>query len=152
MRDATAFSAESAQGPFPLAEMMGGTPPERSEDSLTLNVWTPGLDEARRPVMVWIHGGAFMNGSGSTPWYDGTRFAQHGDVVVVTLNYRLGPFGFLGRCLSEGRFEQSAVLSPEIKLVTEAERVDHSQQNTGARDLGIEGREDTVLRNSFIGE
>ncbi|HEX5613697.1 MAG TPA: carboxylesterase/lipase family protein [Acidimicrobiia bacterium] len=95
VRDATRFSAESAQGPFPLAQMMGGTPPERSEDSLTLNVYTPGTDEPRRPVLVWIHGGAFMNGSASTPWYDGTRFAQHGDVVVVTLNYRLGPFGFL---------------------------------------------------------
>lgn len=95
IRDATRFSPESAQGPFPLAEMMGGKQPERSEDSLTLNVFTPGTDEPRRPVLVWIHGGAFMNGSGSTPWYDGTRFAQHGDVVVVTLNYRLGPFGFL---------------------------------------------------------
>ena len=95
VRDATRFSPEAAQGPFPLAEMMGGTPPERSEDSLTLNVFTPGIDEPRRPVLVWIHGGAFMNGSGSTPWYDGTHFARHGDVVVVTLNYRLGPFGFL---------------------------------------------------------
>ena len=45
--------------------------------------------------MVWIHGGAFVNGSGSTPWYDGTGFAKHGDVVVVTINYRLGSFGFL---------------------------------------------------------
>ena len=45
--------------------------------------------------MVWIHGGAYVFGSGSVPWYDGTRFARHGDVVVVTLNYRLGPFGFL---------------------------------------------------------
>ena len=45
--------------------------------------------------MVWIHGGAFVWGAGDTPWYDGTHFAQHGDVVVVTINYRLGPFGFL---------------------------------------------------------
>jgi para-nitrobenzyl esterase len=45
--------------------------------------------------MVWIHGGAFIWGSGDTPWYDGTKFAVHGDVVVVTINYRLGPFGFL---------------------------------------------------------
>ena len=50
---------------------------------------------AKRPVMFWIHGGAFVNGAGSTPIYDGTRFAQHGDVVVVTVNYRLGAFGFL---------------------------------------------------------
>jgi para-nitrobenzyl esterase len=66
-----------------------------NEDCLHLNVWTPGLDSARRPVMVWIHGGAFVTGSGSTPWYDGTRFATRGDVVVVTINYRLGALGFL---------------------------------------------------------
>ena len=47
------------------------------------------------PVMVWIHGGAFVFGSGDTPWYDGTAFAKQGDVVVVTINYRLGAFGFL---------------------------------------------------------
>ena len=45
--------------------------------------------------MVWIHGGAFIWGAGDTPWYDGTQFAKNGDVVVVTINYRLGPFGFL---------------------------------------------------------
>jgi para-nitrobenzyl esterase len=45
--------------------------------------------------MFWIHGGAFVNGAGSTPIYDGTKFAAHGDVVVVTVNYRLGAFGFL---------------------------------------------------------
>jgi para-nitrobenzyl esterase len=95
VRDATRFSAESAQPPFPMAALMGGSQPPNGEDSLYLNVWTPGTDDARRPVMVWIHGGAFVNGSGSTPWYDGTHFARHGDVVVVTINYRLGPFGFL---------------------------------------------------------
>jgi para-nitrobenzyl esterase len=51
--------------------------------------------DARRPVMVWIHGGAFVGGSGSTPWYDGGSFARRGGVVLVTLNYRLGAFGFL---------------------------------------------------------
>src|SRR5207244_6868604 len=62
---------------------------------LYLNVWTPACDDAARPVMVWIHGGAYVFGSGAVPWYDGTRFVRHGDVVVVTINYRLGPFGFL---------------------------------------------------------
>lgn len=95
VRDATRFSDVCAQPPFALEQIMGANPPPQSEDSLYLNVWTPGLDDARRPVMVWIHGGAFVNGSGSTPWYDGTRFAANGDVVVVTINYRLGPFGFL---------------------------------------------------------
>ena len=94
-RAATSFSAQSAQTEFALTKMMGGSQPAYSEDSLYLNVWTPACDDARRPVMVWIHGGAYIWGAGDTPWYDGTKFAVHGDVVVVTINYRLGPFGFL---------------------------------------------------------
>ncbi len=50
-------------------------------------------------MLFWIHGGAFTLGSGSTPWYDGTAFAANGDVVVVTINYRLGALGFL--CLAD---------------------------------------------------
>src|SRR5260370_40095761 len=68
---------------------------EQSEDCLTLNVWTPALDGKRRPVMVWIHGGAFTIGSGSQALYDGSVLARRGEVVVVTVNYRLGPLGFL---------------------------------------------------------
>jgi para-nitrobenzyl esterase len=94
-RDASSFSPQSAQTEFAMTKMMGEKQSPYSEDSLYLNVWTPACDDARRPVMVWIHGGAFLWGSGDTPWYDGTRFAVHGDVVVVTINYRLGPFGFL---------------------------------------------------------
>jgi len=66
-----------------------------SEDCLYLNVWTPAPDRGRRPVMVWIHGGGFSIGSGSWPLYDGTALARRGDVVVVTVNHRLGPFGYL---------------------------------------------------------
>jgi para-nitrobenzyl esterase len=62
------------------------------EDCLYLNVWTPTVD-GRAPVLVWLHGGAFRVGSGSLPFYDGTAFARRG-VVLVTLNYRLGRFGF----------------------------------------------------------
>jgi para-nitrobenzyl esterase len=64
------------------------------EDYLNLNIWSPDPGQARLPVMVWIHGGAFANGSGSVPGYDGTRFARDG-VVCVTFNYRLGADGFL---------------------------------------------------------
>ncbi len=64
------------------------------EDCLNLNIWSPDLGQAGLPVMVWIHGGAFANGSGSVPAYDGTRFARDG-VVCVTINYRLGADGFL---------------------------------------------------------
>jgi para-nitrobenzyl esterase len=65
------------------------------EDCLCLNVWTPGLDGARRPVMVFFHGGGYSIGSGSWPVYDGAALARRGDVVVVTVNHRLGPFGYL---------------------------------------------------------
>ena len=67
----------------------------QSEDCLYLNIWSPGLDDAKRPVMVWIHGGAFNMGSGSEPLTDGTKLASRGDVVIVSFNYRLGLLGFL---------------------------------------------------------
>lgn len=70
--------------------------PLESEDCLFLNVWTPGLgDGGKRPIMFYIHGGAYSNGSGSSPLYDGTRLAVKGDVVVVTVNHRLNAFGYL---------------------------------------------------------
>jgi para-nitrobenzyl esterase len=68
--------------------------PDQSEDCLYLNVWTPGTDAARRPVLVYIHGGAYSNGSGSSPLTDGTRLARRGDVVVVTVNHRLNALGY----------------------------------------------------------
>ena len=58
------------------------------EDCLTLNICTPSADQTKRPVMVWIHGGAYRHGTGSIPWYDGTRFAKESDIVTVTINYR----------------------------------------------------------------
>ncbi|HEY1751554.1 MAG TPA: carboxylesterase/lipase family protein [Caulobacteraceae bacterium] len=85
MRDATAYGPSA-----PQARPDGPT----SEDCLVLNVWTPGLDAARRPVMVYIHGGAYAAGSGSAPLYDGARLARRRGVVVVTLNHRLNVFGY----------------------------------------------------------
>ncbi len=67
-----------------------------SEDCLFLNIWTPALgDGGRRPVLVYLHGGGFNNGSGSDPLYDGGALCRRGDVVVVTLNHRLNAFGYL---------------------------------------------------------
>lgn len=67
-----------------------------SEDCLFLNVWTPSLRDGRkRPVMFYIHGGAYANGSGSSPLYDGVRLCRRGDVVVVSVNHRLNAFGYL---------------------------------------------------------
>src|SRR6516165_8317770 len=95
VRDASHFSAQSAQSEFQMTKLLGGEQPANSEDSLYLNVYTPACDDGARPVLFWIHGGAFIWGSADTPWYDGSQFARHGDMVVVTINYRLGPFGFL---------------------------------------------------------
>jgi len=95
VRDATHFAPDIAQADLPIARMLGSNGSASNEDGLYLNVWTPACDDARRPVMVWIHGGAYVFGSGAMSWYDGTNFARHGDVVVVTINYRLGPLGFL---------------------------------------------------------
>jgi para-nitrobenzyl esterase len=67
---------------------------EKDEDCLALNVWTPGTTGSR-PVMVWIYGGSFVRGSSTQEAYDGARLARDGDVVVVTLNYRIGALGFL---------------------------------------------------------
>lgn len=83
--------------------------PNQSEDCLFLNVWTPELrDRGRRPVMVYVHGGAHANGSGSSPLYDGVALCRRGDVVVVTLNHRLNVFGYngLGQLLG-GEFGKS---------------------------------------------
>jgi para-nitrobenzyl esterase len=66
-----------------------------AEDCLAVNVWTPGADDKKRPAMVWIHGGYFMEGSTRNTWYDGAKLAGRGDVVVVTVQYRLGAWGFL---------------------------------------------------------
>ena len=66
-----------------------------NEDCLFLNVWTPGADAKRRPVMVWLHGGGFAYGSGAWPIYDGANLARAGDVVVVSVNHRLNAFGYL---------------------------------------------------------
>lgn len=84
----------------PQMQPTGGSarlgPLEReSEDCLVLNVWTPGVDARRRPVMVWLHGGGYVAGSGSSPATDGAALARRGDLVVVTLNHRLNAFGYL---------------------------------------------------------
>ena len=81
--------------PQPKDALTGVLPSQQSEDCLNLNIWTPAVDTAKRPVMVWIHGGGFTNGSGSDPIYDGANLSKRENVAVVTINYRLGPLGFL---------------------------------------------------------
>jgi para-nitrobenzyl esterase len=93
------------RSPQLLSLFHGFVPPEveamdrdepMGEDCLVLNVWTPTLDRARElPVMVWLHGGGFTSGSGGFICYDGMQLAKKHDVVVVTVNHRLGPLGYL---------------------------------------------------------
>ena len=92
--DGTRYGASSHQNVADASALFGDRPgPEMSEDCLFLNVYTPKADDGRRPVMVWIHGGAYVGGSGDI--YHGSSFCRRGDVVIVTLNYRLGLLGFL---------------------------------------------------------
>ncbi len=122
-RSAQRFGSAAPQTPLAALEFLAAfdVGSNIAEDCLTLNVWTPGLDDAQRPVLVWIHGGAFVIGAGSQALYDGSHLAAKGDAVVVTINYRMGALGFLhlneitgGRIPSsgnEGLLDQAAALA-----------------------------------------
>ena len=102
--DALTLGAPALQAGLAPGEKTGGRSagdppapdePGTSEDCLFLNVWTPATDAAARPVMVWLHGGGFGNGSGGAAMYDGAALARRGDTVIVTVNHRLNLFGYL---------------------------------------------------------
>ena len=94
VRDCTKFGHACPQAAYPKESPYYREPEPQSEDCLSLNVWSAARDASeRRPVMVWIHGGALTRGSGAVDIYDGTKLAEKG-VVVVTINYRLGPLGY----------------------------------------------------------
>ena len=95
--DATTFGPICPQVPGMLESMLGFDGSNMAEDCLNLNVFThtAPTGASNLPVLVWIHGGAYTNGSGSIPWYHGSALASRG-TVVVSINYRLGAFGFLG--------------------------------------------------------
>ncbi|MEZ5321180.1 MAG: carboxylesterase/lipase family protein [Microthrixaceae bacterium] len=95
VRPAEHFAPTAPQNPSMMDMLFGGVAEPWDEDCLYLNVWTPDVaPTSPLPVMVWIHGGGFEIGSGSSPLYDGTRFTAN-EVVLVTCNYRLGALGFL---------------------------------------------------------
>ena len=74
---------------------MGQEMPGTDNNCQNLNLWTPGADDEKRPVMVWLHGGGFSTGSGNEQGYDGANLSRSGDVVVVAVNHRLNLFGHL---------------------------------------------------------
>jgi para-nitrobenzyl esterase len=95
VRDASRFANIAPQVESTSGAVLGGTPGTRDEDCLYLNIQTPACDGAKRAVMVWIHGGGFVTGAGSVGTYNGKYIVPRGDIVLVTINYRLGAFGFL---------------------------------------------------------
>src|SRR5499427_4345594 len=115
VRECNDFGPDCPQAPYPQSSIYYSAPRKQSEDCLYLNVWTAAKAGEKRPVMVWIHGGALTRGSGATRAYDGTALAKKG-VVLVTVNYRLGPLGYLAH--------------PELT----AESPNHSSGNYGALD------------------
>jgi para-nitrobenzyl esterase len=115
VRKCEAFGPDCPQAPYPSGSLYYSPPRDQSEDCLYLNVWTSARAGERHPVMVWIHGGGLTRGSGASRWYDGSSLARKG-VVLVTINYRLGPLGFLAH--------------PELT----AESRDHASGNYGLLD------------------
>lgn len=108
LRDATTYGASAPQPPNagdPLSAWYGALQPV-SEDCLSLNVWTPNT-KGKRPIMVWLHGGAWVSCAGSAPGFDGTVLAREGDVVVITINHRLNLFGYIRLDDPDPRFAQS---------------------------------------------
>jgi para-nitrobenzyl esterase len=95
MRDAIANGPIAPQPPLRVEGTMGSITLAQEEDCLSLNIWTRADAVQKAPVIVWIHGGGFISGAGSLPWYDGGNLAARHGVVVVGVNYRLGALGFL---------------------------------------------------------
>lgn len=108
--DATGTGPIAPQLPSALAKVLGPCEAPQSEDCLHLTVWTPGTDAARRPVVVWCHGGAWQSG-GVLDGYSGEALARRGDTVVVGLNARLGPLGWL---LADGGVANLGLLDLEM--------------------------------------
>jgi len=125
IRDATDFGASCLQPPWPADSIYAVFPPEFSEDCLFLNVWTPpGAKNA--PVIVFIHGGSLLRGGSWEPYYDGTHFAEQG-IVLVTINYRIGPLGWLA--LPELSAESPDGVSGNYGLLDQIESLRWVQKN-----------------------
>lgn len=140
--DATRPGTVAPQLPSRLRGAMGDFDAEQSEDCLNLTVWTPAADGQRRPVVVWLHGGAWQSGGGALDWYDGARLAQRGDMVVVAVNYRLAALGWLyvpGQTANAGLLDQEAAIDwvqDNIQdLGGDPERITVMGQSAGASSI-----------------
>jgi para-nitrobenzyl esterase len=137
VREAVDWAGHAPQAFFgrrrPEVSRLSGTPDTVpvSEDCLTLNLWTPGLDAGKRPVMVWFHGGAFSYGSANTPRTAGANLARRGDVVVVTVNHRLNILGFLDLAALGGEEFAHSANAGVLDLVAALEWVRGNVANFG---------------------
>src|SRR3569833_1169095 len=128
VRDATSFGASCLAPPWPADSVYADHPPRFSEDCLSVNVWAH--SSARHaPVIVFIYGGALIRGSSWEPTYDGTHFAEHG-VVFVSINYRLGPLGWLA--LPELSAESPHAVSGNYGLLDQIEALHWVRENIAA--------------------
>jgi para-nitrobenzyl esterase len=127
IKDCTAFSS-APMGYYSSSFPVFSKPP--SEDCLYLNVWTPAKTTGDKlPVMVWIYGGAFWFGEGSSPSYDGVNLANHG-VIEVTFNYRVGPIGFIAHPLLSKESEHNS--SSNYGLLDQIAALQWVQKNIAA--------------------
>jgi para-nitrobenzyl esterase len=145
LRDATCHGPIAPQTLSRLRAAMGGFERPQDEACLTLTIWTPRADNARRPVLVWLHGGAWLTGAGSLDWYQGARLAREGDIVVVGVNYRLGVLGYLRHpAVSEGNLGTLDQITA-LRWIKEHvgsfggdwERITLAGQSAGASAIGL---------------
>jgi len=139
--DATEPAPVPPQLPSRLRDAMGDFHAEQRESCLNLTVWTPATDNARRPVVVWLHGGAWQSG-GILPWYDGSILASEGDIVVVAVSYRLAALGWLalpGGVANAGLLDQELALDWVIENIAsfggDPEAITVMGQSAGATNI-----------------
>ena len=128
VRDAGDFGASCIQPPWPADSVYNDHPPKFSEDCLFLNVWKP-AHARKAPVIVWIHGGSLLRGGSWEPNYDGRNFARQG-VVFVSINYRLGPLGWMA--LPELSAESPRGVSGNYGLLDQIEALKWVRRNVAS--------------------
>ena len=139
VRDATHFGPMQPQGPSRFSVFMGPDPHAQSEDSLLLNVWTPAADDGQRPVLVFVHGGAWVSGSGSLPMYRGEAFAARHNLVAVSLNYRLAEGGglYLGHRDADFATSGNTALLDHIAALYDGASADNVLVTVGAAEANF---------------
>lgn len=140
--DATRPGPIAPQRASRLEGAMGPINNEQSEDCLHLTVWTPAADNKKRPVVIWLHGGAWQSGGGALDWYNGSELSSKGDIVVVAPNYRLAALGWLyvpGYTANIGLLDQEAAIDWVVDNIAsfggDPEQITVMGQSAGASSI-----------------